>query len=197
MTPARPLLQPDDEPNSPEVEAAYAAVPAGMKAELLEGVFYMMNRPKMPHVLSASRLGVVLGASFDAIIGSLGGWVIVDEPELPLGRRPDKLGPDLAGWRRARMPKVPETAAISLAPDWVCEVLSESTEDRDLGVKKRIYRRERVAHYWLVDPRAQTLTVLRLDGGRWVTIAEHSGEARVRVEPFEQVEIDLGVLWRT
>lgn len=167
-----------------------------MKAEILEGAFIMMNRPRTEHTSASSRLGVMLGGPFDLGVGGPGGWVLLDEPELHLGRRPDKLGPDLAGWRRERMPRVPRTAEIKLAPDWVCEVLSESTEDRDRGAKKRIYRREGVGHYWLLDPIEQTLEILRLEGGRWSLVAEHRGGVRVRAEPFDAIELDLSVLWQ-
>jgi Uma2 family endonuclease len=94
------------------------------------------------------------------------------------------------------MPRIPRAAEIKLAPDWVCELLSESTENHVRGIKKRIYRRERVGHYWLLDPTEQTLEVLRLEGGRWSLVAEHRGDARVRAEPFGSIELDLSLLWR-
>ena len=194
--PAVVLSPVEDPPNSPEVEAAYAAAPDRMKAEILEGVFYMMNRPRTEHTGVASRLGMVLGSPFDLGVGGPGGWVILDEPELHLGRRPDKLGPDLAGWRRERMPKLPRTAEITVAPDWVCEVLSESTEDRDRVTRKRIYRREGVGHYWLIDPIERVMEVFRLEAGRWKLLAEHQGDGKARVEPFEAIELDLSLLWR-
>ena len=193
--PAHQLFD-DEERNSPEVEAAYAAAPERMKAEILEGAFIMMNRPRTEHTSAASRLVVMIGGPFDLGVGGPGGWVIFYEPELHLGRRPDKLGPDLAGWRRARMPKIPRTAEITVAPDWVCEVLSESTADHDRGAKKRIFRREGVGHYWLVDPIERTLEILCLEGGRWLRVAEHRGDVRVRAEPFEVIELDLSLLWR-
>jgi Uma2 family endonuclease len=181
--------------NPPEVEAAYAAVPAGMKAEILDGVFYMMNRPKMPHVRVASRLGMVLGAAFEMGLGGPGGWVFLDEPELHLGRRPDKLGPDLAGWRRERLPPRPEGAMITVPPDWICEVISESTEEVDRARKWRIYRREGVRHYWIIDPVARTLEVYALKGGQWQAVLEAHGDGEVRAVPFEATPLPMASLW--
>ena len=82
--------------------------------------------------------------------GGPGGWILLDEPELHL--HGDVLVPDLAGWRRERMPELPDAAAFELAPDWICEVLSPSTAASDRAEKMPIYARERVAHVWLVDP---------------------------------------------
>jgi Uma2 family endonuclease len=103
--------------------------------------------------------------------------------------------PDLAGWRRERLPTVPAAAYLTLAPDWICEVLSPSTEALDRGAKLRIYAREGVAHAWLVDPLRRTLEVLSLESGRWVLLGTHEGPVRVRVAPFAGIELDLRSLW--
>ena len=105
------------------------------------------------------------------------------------------LVPDLAGWRRERMPEAPDDAYITLAPDWVCEVLPPSTEALDRGKKLRVYAREGVAHVWLVDPLRQTLDVLMLESGRWSVLASHEGRVSVRALPFDAIELELGALW--
>jgi Uma2 family endonuclease len=115
----------------------------------------------------------------------------VGEPENHLGKQ--VLVPDLAGWRRSRLPRLPATAHVAIAPDWVCEVISPSTARLDRAKKLGIYARESVQHAWLVDPLARTVEVLRLEGGRWTIVATHPGEALVRIEPFEEIEI--GALW--
>ena len=92
---------------------------------------------------------------------------------------------------------LPDTAFMTLAPDWVCEVISPSTERIDRSRKMRIYAREGVEHLWLLDPIVRTLEVLRLEGGRWVLIATHTDADVVRAEPFEAIEIDLTLLWTT
>ena len=103
--------------------------------------------------------------------------------------------PDLAGWRRERLPKIPDEAHIAVAPDWVCEVPSPSTVSIDRVKKLAIYARERVAHSWLIDPVARTVEVLRLEGGRWLIAATFSDLEVVRAEPFDALELDLSLLW--
>src|SRR5207253_1082001 len=118
-------------------------------AEIIDGELYTMPRPATPHAAAASALGEELGPPFKRSRGGPGGWILLHEPELHLGR--DIVSPDLAGWRRERMPLLPKAAYIELAPDWVCEVLSPSTQGRDRTIKLALYRREGVAHVWWVD----------------------------------------------
>jgi len=105
------------------------------------------------------------------------------------------LVPDLAGWKRERMPRLPDEAFFSLAPDWVCEVLSPSTDRIDRAKKRPIYARESVSHLWLVIPASRTLEVSRLEGGRWVLLATYAEDEVVRAEPFEAIELELALLW--
>jgi Uma2 family endonuclease len=170
------------------------AAPEGMVAQLIHGVLVTQPRPAVPHARAASRLGATLGGPFDLGAGGPGGWVLLDEPELHL-REGHVLVPDLAGWRRARMPEVPMAAALELAPDWACEVLSPGTEATDRADKVPLYGSERVAHIWLVDPLARTLEVLRLDGSTYRLVSAWRDGAVVRAEPFDAVELDLASLW--
>jgi Uma2 family endonuclease len=160
-------------------------------AEMFDGELYASPRPAVPHAHAASVLGTQLGGPFHH--RGPGGWVILDEPELHFGS--DVLVPDLAGWRRTRMPRAPADAFITLAPDWIGEVLSASTEALDRGKKLRIYAREGVAHAWLIDPLAHTLEVLSLDAGRWTQLGKYEGEAKTRAAPFDAIELELGALW--
>jgi Uma2 family endonuclease len=170
-----------------------------MVAEILDGEIFTLLRPARPHTRSASRLGMKLGSAFDLGDGGPDGWVILDEPELHLGPRPDKIVPDLAAWRRERMPDAmgnEETPAYyDVPPDWVCEVLSSRTERVDRGKKMRIYRREGVGHVWLLSPVHQTLEVYRLENGRWVLLDTFEGDEKVQAEPFEAAPLDLSALW--
>jgi Uma2 family endonuclease len=169
------------------------AAPEHLVAELIDGELVTMPRPAALHAAAATALGEELGPPFKRGRGGPGGWVILDEPELHL--RDDVLVPDLASWRRERMPEIPDTAAFELAPDWVCEVLSPSTEALDRTQKVPIYSREAVTHVWLVNPRTQTLEVLELAGNTYSIVSVHQGNARVRAVPFDSVELDLAVLW--
>lgn len=170
------------------------AAPRHLVAELVRGTLHTHPRPAPPHARASSRLGSCLGRPFDEGDGGPGGWWILDEPELhfPSG---DVLVPDLAGWRVGRMPELPKTAFFELTPDWVCEVLSPSTEAEDRADKMPIYAEAGVEHAWLVDPILKTLEVHRRAGERWLVIATYKGDARVRAEPFDAIELELASLW--
>jgi Uma2 family endonuclease len=168
-------------------------VPPNRVGEIVDGELYVSPRPASPHARAASRLGMLLGGPFDLGEGGPGGWLIVDEPELHLGN--DALVPDLAGWRRERMPEMPNTAAFTLAPDWVCEVLSPSTAVLDREKKMKAYAREGVSHLWLVDPLQQSLEAYRLEGRRWSQHGHWNGGVTVRAEPFEVFPLKLAPLW--
>lgn len=177
----------------PATYADIEALPPNQIGEIVRGVLYANPRPASPHVLASSALGEELGPPFKRGQGGPGGWVILDEPELHL--RDDVLVPDLAGWRRERMPEVPNTVGFTLAPDWVCEVLSPSTSKLDRAEKLPVYAREKVTHVWLVDPLEQYLEILWLDGETYRIVGTHAENARVRAEPFDAIELDLSVLW--
>lgn len=170
--------------------------PPNRVAEVLFGVLHTFPRPAVRHARAGSRLGSRLGGPFDEGRDGPGGWVILDEPELHLGGEPDIAVPDLAGWRRERMPRIPRDAAfLALPPDWVCEVLSPSTQAIDRSDKMDLYRREGVRHVWHVEPIGETLEVFRLEEGRWIELAVWRGAQPVRAEPFDAIELALGALW--
>lgn len=167
--------------------------PKHLIAEIIRGQLYLSPRPGGPHTTVASVLHLILGPPFALGNGGPGGWIILFEPELHLG--PDIVVPDLAGWRRTRMSAVEDVAYFTLAPDWLCEVHSQSTRKYDLADKLPIYAAAGVRHVWLIHPRQRTLEVLRLYRGKWRSLAMHHDDERVRAEPFEAIEIDLALLW--
>jgi Uma2 family endonuclease len=138
-------------------------------------------------------LGGMLFGPFRMGNGGPGGWIILDEPELHF--RDHVLVPDIAGWRRERMPEPPNTPFITLAPDWICETLSPSTAIKDRTKKLPLYGKKGVGHIWLVDPILKTLEVFRLESNRWMLLGTFAGDDKVRAEPFDAIEIDLSVLW--
>jgi Uma2 family endonuclease len=171
-------------------------VPDNLVAEIIDGQLYTSPRPSPRHAQASSTLGGDLTVSFSRRTSGPdgpGGWWILDEPELHFGD--DVVVPDLAGWRRERLEQIPDEAFFTVAPDWVCEVLSPRTERLDRVEKKRIYAREGVDSLWLVNPIAQTFEVLRRVDDRWQEIAVHGGDQRVRVEPFDAVELDMSRWW--
>ena len=169
------------------------AAPEHLVAELIHGTLVTSPRPAAAHAHAKSVLGMDIGSPFERGRGGPGGWWILYEPELHLG--PDILVPDLAGWRRERMAQIPNVPYFELAPDWLCEVLSPSTEARDRTEKLDIYGRAGVAWVWLVNPRLETLEVLQRSDNDWLLRASHRGAGPVHVPPFEVVEFALGDLW--
>lgn len=168
--------------------------PPDKVAEVVQGVLHVHPRPAKPHAAAATALGEELGPPFKRGRGGPGGWILLDEPELHLDDH--ILVPDLAGWRRERMPFLTdETPYFTLAPDWVCEVLSPATGKLDRSEKVPIYASKGVRHAWLVDPHLHTLEVLRLHEGSWLIVDVLKDDAKVRAEPFDAIELDLAVLW--
>lgn len=183
-------------PRTRERPATYAdieALPSHVVGEILDGELFVSPRPAPPHAIAGSVMGFELGGPFQRGRGGPGGWWILDEPELHFDA--NVLVPDLAGWRVSRMPSPPETAYFTVAPDWVCEVLSPSTTLMDRARKLPIYARAGVAWVWLVDPIAKMLEVLRLDAGRWVVEAVAGEDEKVRAAPFDAIELELSALW--
>ena len=162
-------------------------------AEIVDGTLHVSPRPAPPHAVASSYLGGELTGPFGKGRGGPGGWWILDEPELHLGE--DVLVPDLAGWRRERMAELPDTAYFTLAPDWVCEVLSASTRRLDLHEKRPVYAREGVPSLWLVDPADRTLEAFELHDGQWLLIASAKDDEPISIRPFDAITFSLGDLW--
>jgi Uma2 family endonuclease len=170
--------------------------PANMIAEVIYGTLHTQPRPATPHTNVSSNLGSTINSRFRFGEGGGPRWVIYFESELHLGAEPDIVVPDLAGWHRERLADLPmERPFTAVAPDWLCEVLSPSTQRIDRAEKMEIYLREQVRHVWLVDPLARTLEVYRHGGDLWHRSAVHHGDATVRAEPFDAMELPLRWLW--
>ncbi len=167
--------------------------PPHMVAEVVDGKLYTHPRPAFPHALASSRLGTRINYPFDLGEGGPGGWWILDEPEIHLNE--DIVVPDIGGWRRKRMPEPPNAAYTTLAPDWVCEVLSPSTRKLDLGGKQAVYAREGVGYLWFVDPDARSLQAFELSGTKWTLIDTLFDDAPVSLPPFDAISFSLGDLW--
>ncbi|MBL0217528.1 MAG: Uma2 family endonuclease [Myxococcales bacterium] len=167
--------------------------PAHQIAEIIGGELRLSSRPGGLASAAASVIGEELGPPFKRGRGGPGGWIILDEPELHLGD--EIVVPDLAGWRRERLPVIPDEAFFTVPPDWVCEVLSRSTERTDRAEKMPLYAAHGVSHAWLVHPRRRTLEAFRLHEGKWLTLAVYKDDDRARIEPFEAIEFDLALMW--
>ena len=171
------------------------ALPEHVVGEVIEGVLYTMPRPRPKHTSAATVLGGDLNGPFQRGRGGPGGWWILAEPGIELAALDvAEIVPDLAGWRRERLPELPE-GSIRLAPDWVCELLSPSTRAHDLKRKRPLYAKAGVGWMWLVDVDARFLTASRLHEGHWLEVGTWSDDDVARIEPFEAVELDLSDLW--
>ncbi|MEA2465257.1 MAG: hypothetical protein QOJ98_3004 [Acidobacteriota bacterium] len=168
-------------------------VPDNMVAELIEGELFASPRPAGAHTNASSALGALVMPPFQFGRGGPGGWWIFDEPELHI--QANVLVPDLAGWRRERMPEYPKTHVFSVVPDWVCEITSPGSGRLDRLKKMPVYARAGIGHAWLIDPEQQVLEVYRGEGDGWHLMATHGETEVVRVAPFEEIELELALLW--
>jgi Uma2 family endonuclease len=176
-----------------EALARIEALPEGQSGEFVAGELVVSLRPASPHAFAAKRLIGTLDRAFEQALDGPGGWWILGEPELHLGD--DIVIPDLAGWRVTRMSSMPVTPAFTLAPDWICEVLSPSTVRFDRTAKLRAYAEAGVEWAWLVDPLARTIEVQRSAGGGWLVEELFIGDEAVRAPPFDAVPLELRRLW--
>ena len=180
-------------PKPPATYADIEALPAGMVGQILFGVLHAHPRPAPRHARATSRLGAELDGPFDRGRGGPGGWILLDEPELHLD--PHVVVPDIAGWRRERLPRLPDTAYFETPPDWVCEVLSPSTARIDRTDKLAVYATFLVGSCWLVDPIAFTLEVFELHQGRWTLHSTYKDADPVAAPPVAEHSFLLDVLW--
>lgn len=179
--------------SEPATYADIEALPPNVVGEILFGVLHTHPRPAPRHARASSILGVELGGPFDRGRGGAGGWIILDEPELHLG--PHVIVPNLAGWRRERLPCLPDTAYFETAPDWIAEILSPSTALADRTDKLAIYAAFGVGHAWHIDPDQRTLEVFALTGGKWLLAATFKDADAVSATPFDVHEFGLDALW--
>jgi len=180
--------------NRPATYDDILKLPDNVVGEIVDGELFVSPRPSAKHAIATSRLlSEIDGPFHSGKGGGPGGWWIIMEPELHVNAQ--VLVPDLAGWKKERMPKVPDVPYFDLVPDWVCEVLSPSNLQLDRVKKVPKYAECSVKHLWLVDPIARTLEVLRLEKQKWLLIQTFAGADKFRAEPFEVIEFDLSSLW--
>jgi Uma2 family endonuclease len=188
--PVLPSIGMSPTPPKPATYEDLLALPENVVGQIIDGELIALPRPALRHARVATTVSEQLGGPFDRGAGGPGGWLFLIEPELHFGK--DVVVPDVAAWRRERLAEVPDAPWLELAPDWVCEVLSPSTASLDRVKKMRVYARERVALYWIVDPVALTLEVFRLgEGDSYVVDAAFDGTGPIRARPFDAIEIAI------
>ncbi|HTJ47627.1 MAG TPA: Uma2 family endonuclease [Kofleriaceae bacterium] len=177
-------------------EATYAdleALPDHLIGEIIDGELIASPLPRPRHGHTTVKILAQLSGPFSDGKGGPGGWWILVEPEIRFGS--NVMVPDAAGWRRDRVPVLPDIVPLEIAPQWACEVLSPSTAKIDREKKLRIYARYAVDHVWLVDPVLRTLEIYERTDKRWTLLDVHSDDARVRAAPFDAIELDLSTWW--
>lgn len=181
---------------APKQKTAYEKwleLPENVVGEIIAGDLHVSPRPAPKHSVASSSLGSELMGPFHKGRSGPGGWWILDEPEIHLEN--NIIVPDIGGWRRERMPQIPDEAFFSVTPDWVCEVLSPSTAVLDRARKMPLYAHLGVKHFWLVDPLNKTLEVYENDHAKWTLVHTYVDDDKVRAVPFDAIEIELSVLW--
>ncbi|MCL2723136.1 MAG: Uma2 family endonuclease [Polyangiaceae bacterium] len=166
------------------------------RVELLDGNIVALP-PLLPeHGLAQSALGSFVGRPFhhDDGRGGPGGWWILPEVDIQLTPH-DVVRPDMAGWKRERLPSPWGQRPIRVVPDWICEVLSPSNERHDRFVKMRLYAHAGVAFYWIINPAERLLEAFELHEGRWLQLGTWDDEAVARIPPFELIELEVGRLF--
>lgn len=169
------------------------SVPENQVGEIIDGKLYSQPRPPPKHARAYSALGYSIGGPFDGGINGPGGWWIIDEPELHI--QGHVLVPDLAGWKRDRMPNLPDSAWFEQVPDWVCEILSPTTASKDRTIKMPVYAEIGVQYLWLIDPDLRTLEVYQLENQRWSLMASLKDDDNVSQVPFDSISFSLDGLW--
>ncbi|MBF0224218.1 MAG: Uma2 family endonuclease [Desulfobacterales bacterium] len=169
-------------------------IPENMIGQIINGELIIMPRPSPRHIKVSSSIGVFISSFYEfGWNGGPGNWIILDEPEIKLGE--NIFVPDIAGWKKERLSKFPKTNYISLSPDWICEVLSPSTEKTDRAKKMPIYAQFGVPYLWIINPIEKTLEIFKLSGKQWIVLAIYAEDDKFRDEPFQEIEIDLQNLW--
>ncbi len=171
------------------------ALPENQVGEIIGGQLYTQPRPAGPHAAAKAAISANIGPPFHFGRGGPGGWWILPEPEIHFIRDTEVAAPDLVGWRRERMPSIPRDHRFEVVPDWVCEILSPSTQQKDRVLKLPLYARYGVAYAWLVDPLAHTLEALELHEGKWLWLGAVREDEPVCFPPFAAVTFPLSDLW--
>ena len=180
-------------PKEKTVYEKWLELPEHVVGEIIKGELHVSPRPAPKHARASTKLSGQLDGPFDAGSNGPGGWIILFEPEIHL--ESNIMVPDIAGWRRERMPQIPDEAFFSIVPDWACEVLSPSTAVLDRTKKMPLYASQGVKHFWLVDPIIRTLEVYENDHMNWKLLYTYANDDKVRAAPFDAIEIELSALW--
>lgn len=177
----------------PATYADLEALPPGVTGHIVDGELVVTPQATVPHQGVVSVLGAELSYPLRRGRGGSGGWIILVEPELRLGR--NVVVPDLCGYRREELAEIPDAPFLTQRPSWICEVLSPSTERFDRGRKRALYAMAGVPWLWFISPTTRLLEVNELRGDVYAHLASFEDDEKARAQPFEAIELDLALLW--
>ena len=169
-------------------------LPEDVHAELHAGELVAQPGSLPKHGRVQRSVGRFIGGPYDDDTDGPDGWWILPEVDVRFSRH-DVTRPDLAGWRRARLPSPEDVRPIDVVPDWICEILSPSNARHDRVFKARLYAQHGVPYYWLIDPAERTLEAYVLKDSQWLRAGAWDDTEVARVPPFEDVELPIGRLF--
>ena len=173
-------------------------VPNTKRGEIINGELIVAPRPSGGHIGGSSSLGEeIIGPFQKNKGGGPGGWWIFFEPEVEFEFETNHFVPDIAGWKKERMPYPPIHESIfRVVPDWICEFISPSSVRYDKVLKKNAYAKYGVKYYWIADPIAKTIEAYKLvENNQWLVVGTYTDDDKARIEPFGAIEIDLSAIW--
>lgn len=179
----------------PKTLADWLSLPEPHYFELIDGELIEKASPDIVHGIAQGALMAAIRGPFARRAGgpgSPGGWWIASEVDVLLEGR--VFRPDVAGWRRERVPMLSTEHPYQVRPDWVCEIISDSNRRHDTLLKKQRYHEAEIPHYWLLDPTLRALSVYRNTPEGYLSILDALADERVRAEPFDAIELHVGFL---
>jgi len=167
-----------------------ATLDDGRTYEIIAGLMEALPRPRPGHGNAQALLSGEIVRPFQRGRGGPGGWWIIIEPDVELTTN-DIIVPDLAGWKRDKVPEFPHDRPIRFVPDWICEVLSPTNQKRDRVVKANLYLTCGVMYYWILDVQERTLEAYSAKEGSWVRLGAWTDGDTSRIPPFDAIELEV------
>ncbi|MFT3710413.1 MAG: Uma2 family endonuclease [Archangium sp.] len=170
-----------------------ASLPDDQSGEVIEGEVYVMGRPSLRHQTVEDEVTSLLKKGGPGE----GGWLFASEVSIRFASD-EEVVPDVSGWRRERLAGRLDENPIRVRPDWVCEILSDSTRVKDLGPKRKLYAKQGVPFLWLIDPHAKVLEAFELVGAAWQLQGTWSNDDVIKgLAPFPELTVQLREWWLT
>jgi len=166
------------------------------RVELINGEIVKRPMARSEHALIQSSLSDEV--SLFKRKNGIGGWWIMPEISARYGEH-QCPSHDLAGWRKERVPNRP-SGIMEITPDWVCEITSPGHERKDLFHNFMLLQRHKVPYYWVISPEDEALIAYHLVNKTYQVVFSierkvENDTDKVRIPPFEEVEIDLNYVF--